>query len=83
MFVRITIEGRIAAKEDVGDDPDTPNIAAFGVFPIEYLGGHVVGRAYLGVHDAHFHVIVSGEAKVNDFDDGVFFGGGEEEVFRL
>eukprot|EP00956_Cyclotella_meneghiniana_P044190 scaffold305764_cov113-Cyclotella_meneghiniana.AAC.1 len=47
LIVRITIERRISAEEDVGDDPDTPNVAAFGVFPVEYLGGYVVGRAYL------------------------------------
>lgn len=66
------MKGWIAAKQDVSDNTDTPDIATLCVFSAEHLGCNVEKSAYLGFHYSRLDVVMSAQSKVNDFDDGTF-----------
>ncbi len=69
--VVLVVERRVAAKQDVADDADRPDVHRLAVGLLrQHLGRHVARRAARRSHDARiFHL---GEAEVADHNLGVF-----------
>lgn len=83
--IGVAVEGRIAAKHDVCDDTQRPDIALLSVLALKNLGGDVVGGTGLGAVQLSF-LERFGETEINELDlveHGVGFLGGQKEILRL
>ena len=83
--VRVSVEGRVPAKQEIGNDANRPDVDGFPVAGFfEYLRGHVARCAAGGGEDVEGLLVHdSRKAKVGDEQVGIVFGGAEKEVFGL
>lgn len=82
LIIISSVEGRIATKQNVQDNPDTPEITLLVVFVIKYFWGNIVRSAKFLVHFLTW-VEDTRSSKIDDCDLGVFLISAHENIFWL
>mmetsp|Transcript_969 Transcript_969/g.1691 ORF Transcript_969/g.1691 Transcript_969/m.1691 type:complete len:200 (-) Transcript_969:320-919(-) len=81
LVVVVSVEGRVAAKEDVSNDANAPHVTTLVILLVQNLWSHVVGGPHLGLHHVgRAGVLVPTQTKVDNLDLAMLVRCLEQEI---